>query len=109
MSPSIYLCSECNSPNVLQDAWVPVNDPDDVRIMDHMFCEQCDGGTSIIKYEQDGPSEYIKVGDDVINVYNAHMSGTAVAEFHGRYNVLWGGNLELLQWALDVLKEEDDE
>ena len=39
----VWVCTQCGSPDVLNDAWVAVNDPKDVRIFDDLFCENCDG------------------------------------------------------------------
>ena len=39
----IYVCTYCGSPRVKRDAWVSVNDPDDVSVFDDTFCEDCDG------------------------------------------------------------------
>jgi Zn finger protein HypA/HybF involved in hydrogenase expression len=36
-----YACSECGSRNVMQDAFVAVNDPSDVRLFDAMLCDDC--------------------------------------------------------------------
>ena len=39
--PKVYACSECGSKNVMQDAFVAVNDPSDVRLFDAMICDEC--------------------------------------------------------------------
>lgn len=36
-----YRCPYCNSANVLQDAYVAMNDPDDVRVFDNKVCDDC--------------------------------------------------------------------
>jgi hypothetical protein len=36
-----YKCSKCGSTDLLQDAYVAVNDPTDVRIFDAIDCDSC--------------------------------------------------------------------
>lgn len=38
-----WCCTTCGGTNVFQDAFVNMNDPDDVRTYDETFCEDCDG------------------------------------------------------------------
>ena len=38
----VYICTTCGSANVLADAFVHANDPDDVRTFDDMYCENCE-------------------------------------------------------------------
>lgn len=38
---AIKICARCGSANLLWDAFVHVNDPEDVRVFDDMFCEGC--------------------------------------------------------------------
>ena len=37
----VHVCTTCGSPRVLNDAFVSVNDPSDIRIMDDTHCEDC--------------------------------------------------------------------
>jgi hypothetical protein len=43
-TPKRYVCSHCGSPHLLQDAYIAVNDPSDVRLFDAITCDAC--GTS---------------------------------------------------------------
>ena len=43
----LYCCTRCGSTDVMWDAWVPCNAPDDVRVFDAVFCEGCDGESSV--------------------------------------------------------------
>ena len=45
--PKIIVCNTCESKNVFYDAWVAVNDEEDVRTFDDIFCEECDGPTDV--------------------------------------------------------------
>jgi hypothetical protein len=47
------VCSGCYGGNVFYDAWVNVNDPTDVRSFDAVFCEDCDGETSLIDFDEE--------------------------------------------------------
>lgn len=42
------VCRECGSKNVYWDAYVGVNDPEDVRTFDNVFCDDCEGQTSLV-------------------------------------------------------------
>jgi hypothetical protein len=46
-----FQCTSCHGNNVLCDAWVSLNDPEDVRIFDQAFCEDCDGECSVVEVE----------------------------------------------------------
>jgi len=46
-----FQCTTCRGNNVLQDAWVSLNDPEDVRIFDQAFCEDCDGECNVEEVE----------------------------------------------------------
>lgn len=39
----VEVCTTCGSGNVLIDAFVHANDPDDVRTFDDKYCENCEG------------------------------------------------------------------
>lgn len=43
------VCSECGSSDVWHDAYVAVNDHASVRIFDEVYCDDCDGFTSLMK------------------------------------------------------------
>jgi hypothetical protein len=45
----MFVCTKCGSDRVLNDAWVACNDPEDVRVFDATFCEECDGPCSVKK------------------------------------------------------------
>lgn len=42
---TIYTCPNCASVNVFADAYVGVNDPDDVRTFSSFFCMDCETTT----------------------------------------------------------------
>jgi hypothetical protein len=46
-TPPKYICSTCKGENVLQDAYVALNDPEDIRLFDEMYCEDCEGPTTV--------------------------------------------------------------
>ena len=45
------VCKECGSADVYWDAYVNVNDPNDVRLFDAVFCDDCGGETSLTTVE----------------------------------------------------------
>ena len=47
----IQVCTACGSPRVMYDAYVDVNDPDNVKTFDDVFCEDCRGVCSIHEVE----------------------------------------------------------
>ena len=57
---TIHVCTACGSPRVLLDACVGLNDPDDVRtydriFCDNIFCEDCGGecSTKLVEVKDD--------------------------------------------------------
>ncbi len=44
---TVKICTHCGSGNVMRDAWVPVNDPDNVREFDDLYCENCQSSCQI--------------------------------------------------------------
>ncbi len=44
---TIYFCLHCNCLNLMRDAYVPINNPDDEGLYDHVICTNCgyDGHT----------------------------------------------------------------
>jgi hypothetical protein len=46
-----FQCTHCRGNNVLQDAWVSLNDHEDVRTFDSTFCEDCGGECSVLEVE----------------------------------------------------------
>lgn len=48
---TIHVCTTCGSPRVLLDAYVGLNDSDDVRTYDDTFCEDCGGECSTKEVE----------------------------------------------------------
>lgn len=57
---TIQVCTYCGSGNVLVDAFVHINNPDDVRTYDDCYCENCESSCSTTEVE---------VPDD-FNIYN---------------------------------------
>jgi hypothetical protein len=51
MTMTEFQCTTCGGNNVLCDAWVGLNDPEDVRIFDQAFCEDCDGECDVEEVE----------------------------------------------------------
>lgn len=54
---TIKVCTACGSPRVLVDAWVGVNDPDNVMTFDATFCEDCEGDCNVV--EVDVPDTFL--------------------------------------------------
>lgn len=57
---TIYVCTKCGSANVLADAFVHVNDPEDVRTFDDVYCENCESSCK---------TKEVEVSDD-FDIYN---------------------------------------
>lgn len=47
----MQVCEECGSVNIFFDAYVNVNDPDDIRTFDATYCGDCATFCSIINAE----------------------------------------------------------
>ena len=47
----VRVCTTCGSADVLIDAFVHANDPDDVRTFDDCYCQRCDGECSLTTVE----------------------------------------------------------
>lgn len=39
---TVYICGHCGSAYVVRDAWVHVNDEDDVQTFDDTYCRHCE-------------------------------------------------------------------
>lgn len=46
-SKEVYVCTHCGSANLLWDAFVHANNPNDVRTFDDCYCENCEGSCSV--------------------------------------------------------------
>jgi hypothetical protein len=46
-----WVCTKCGGANVMQDAWVNVNDPDDVRTFDDTYCLDCEESCGVVERE----------------------------------------------------------
>ena len=57
---TIQVCTHCGSGNVMCDAWVAVNDPDDVQTFDDLYCENCESSCN---------TQEVEVPDD-FDIYN---------------------------------------
>ena len=49
----IFVCTACGSPRVKLDAWVDVNDPENVTTFDDTFCQNCVTSCKIEQVEVD--------------------------------------------------------
>ena len=51
----VYVCNYCGSPRVQREAWVDVNDGDNVSFLDSTICDDCgsDSNNGITKVEVD--------------------------------------------------------
>lgn len=49
---TVYTCPYCDSENVFNDAYVNVNDPDDVRIFDALFCMDCEEHLKCVTHKE---------------------------------------------------------
>lgn len=47
----ILVCDQCGSADLLQDAYVHVNDPSDVRTFDYIVCNSCSNDCNPIDVE----------------------------------------------------------
>lgn len=47
----VQVCERCGSADLLQDAYVHVNDQSDVRTFDDIVCNSCGGSTSTEEVE----------------------------------------------------------
>ncbi len=47
----ILACTSCGSADLLQDAYVHVNDPSDVRTFDYIVCNSCGNAGNPISVE----------------------------------------------------------
>lgn len=54
----VQVCQYCGSANVLIDAFVHANDPDDVRTFDNMVCENCGEDSNNITIEVEVPDDF---------------------------------------------------
>ena len=45
----MYKCAVCGGEDLMQDAWVPMNDPEAVHISDYVFCTDCDKSVDWIR------------------------------------------------------------
>ena len=57
---TIHVCTHCGSANVLMDAFVHANDPEDVRTFDDQYCEKCESSCK---------TKEVEVPDD-FDIYN---------------------------------------
>lgn len=53
-----FQCTSCGGNRVLCDAWVNLNDEEDVRTFDQTYCEDCDGECSVREVEVQDEVEY---------------------------------------------------
>ena len=52
----IRVCTYCGSPRVMYDAYVDVNDQDNVRTFDNVICDDC--GTECSIHEVEVPDDF---------------------------------------------------
>lgn len=58
MKKILYTCPECGSENVMHDAYVMMNDEDDVRTFDNKVCDDCSAAfNQAVETEVDVPDE----------------------------------------------------
>lgn len=57
-----YTCPNCDSANVFADAYVGVNDPDDVRTYSAFFCMDCEKTTKYLNMDDETAKKYM--GED---------------------------------------------
>lgn len=62
-TPTRYVCPDCGSPHLLQDAYVPINDPSDIRLFDAVLCDAC--GISKVTPKESLPEEVREMLDDI--------------------------------------------
>lgn len=62
MKKTLYTCPECGSENVMHDAYVMMNDEDDVRIFDDKVCDDCSAHfNTAVETEVDEPEATTEV------------------------------------------------
>lgn len=52
----LHVCNECGSPRLMQDAYVPLNDPDNVITFDAVICDDC--GVECRYHEVEVPTDF---------------------------------------------------
>lgn len=66
MKRTIYSCPECGSENVMHDAYVMMNDEDDVRTFDNKICDDCSTSfNQAVETEVDEPAAEASLAIDV--------------------------------------------
>lgn len=68
----IEVCTVCGSADVLLDAFVHANNPDDVRTFDDRYCESCEGSCK---------TKTVEVSDD-FDVYSDYFHEEASDAIH---------------------------
>ena len=57
---TIYVCTHCDSADIVQDAWVHYNNRDDISTFDDLYCRRC---------ESQCKTNEVEVPDD-FDIYN---------------------------------------
>lgn len=47
----VYVCTNCGSANIHQDAWVHYNNREDIQTYDDLYCENCESSCNAREVE----------------------------------------------------------
>lgn len=47
-----YVCCRCGSDRIYNDAWVGINDPDDIKTFDCTYCDECGDHCDIVAEDE---------------------------------------------------------
>lgn len=92
------VCKTCKSENVFFDAYVGVNDSQDTRVFDAVFCDDCGGETSLEDAEAGEPQPHDGHALKYV-MFGTNVEQNAVITSEG--NVEVGGPLVLLDFGQD--------
>lgn len=93
------VCKTCKSENVFFDAYVGVNDSQDTRVFDAVFCDDCGGETSLVEVEIREPKPHDGHALKYV-MFNTNVEQDAVITSEG--NVEVSGPLVLLEFGAET-------
>lgn len=47
----VKVCTTCGSANIQQDAWVHLNEPEDIQTFPELYCENCESACKVKEVE----------------------------------------------------------
>lgn len=75
-----FQCTSCGGNRVLCDAWVNLNDDEDVRTFDQTYCEDCDGECSVQEVDVDEDFRSFEMFSEQGNRLVAQIVKNAIAK-----------------------------